>query len=153
MKFENPVYFEVKTRYERMLENGQIKRVTDTCIAVAQSFSEAEAMTDEYVASLMFNEPETKSIRIVNYAEFYRKEELGVYFFNATLEFTTLDEKTGKEKKSRKKVLISADNREEAEALLKEKLNESIVDFRLVSFSETNICDVIYPKECESSNS
>ena len=140
------MYFEVKTRYDRMQEDGQIKKATDTCIAVAQSFSEAEAMIDEYVASFMLNEPETKSIRIVNYAEFFRKEEMGESFFQATIELISLDEKSGREKRLKKKVLIAANDREEAEALLKEKFNETMLDWRLVAFAETNICDVVYPK-------
>ena len=147
MIYATPMYFEVKTRYDRMQEDGQIKKVTDTCIAVAQSFSEAEAMIDEYIAPFMTNEFETKSIRIVNYAEFFRKEEMGEYFFQATIELISLDERSGREKKSKKKVLIAANDREEAEALLKEKLNETMLDWRLVAFAETNIYDVVYPKK------
>lgn len=146
MIYATPMYFEVKTRYDRMQEDGQIKKVTDTCIAVAQSFSEAEAMIDEYIAPFMTNEFETKSIRIVNYAEFFRKEEMGEYFFQATIELISLDERSGREKKSKKKVLIAANDREEAEALLKENLNETMLDWRLVAFAETNIYDVVYPK-------
>ena len=146
MTYETPMYFEVKTRYDRMQENGQVKKATDTCIAVAQSFSEAEEMIDEYLASFMLNEPETKSIRIVNYAEFFRKEEKGESFFQATIELISLDEKSGREKRLKKKVLIAANDREEAEALLKEKFNETMLDWRLVAFAETNICDVVYPK-------
>ena len=42
-------FFEVAVRYDKTMENGAVKRVTEPYIVDALSFTEAEARTTEFM--------------------------------------------------------------------------------------------------------
>ena len=65
-------------------------------------------------------------------------------FFRAKLVFITLDEKSGKEKKTSQNILIQASDLRDAIKRLDEGMKGSMLDYTIASITETAIMDVFH---------
>ena len=61
--------FECGIRYEKLLENGMQKKVTELYIVQACSFTEAEARFTREMSAFISGESEVVSEKITNYSE------------------------------------------------------------------------------------
>ena len=143
MKIEETMYFEVKIKYAKTFEDGRVKPVVEKLFTSAISFAEAEHRAYFYAGQLSLTDVELKSVRIVPYYDFIRTTTEADIFYIATLEVLTLDENTGREKKSKKKVLVQATDRAKAEEQLNDVMGSTLLDWRLVGLTETDIVDYI----------
>ena len=111
--------FEVKVKYEKMMEDGTNKIVSEVYLTDAMSFTEAEAIATEEMSMLAGGEFEIAAIKKVNYAEIIKSEgnNEGTWF-KCKLAFITIDEKSGKEKKSNVSYLVEGSNLESAKVRL-----------------------------------
>lgn len=64
-------------------------------------------------------------------------------FYNCKAAFTTLDEKTGVEKRKREQFIVMASDFEEAVKAFVHKLDSMLVDYEIVSVQETDYVDLI----------
>lgn len=133
-------YFEVKASYDKMLNNGIVKRVTEPYLVDALSFTEAESRAIESLTPLISGDFTVKACKRTKIAEIFNIEA-GQYWL-AKLAFITIDEKSGMEKKSISQMLVGAVSFEDALATLKEGMKGTVSDFEIVSLSETMIMDV-----------
>lgn len=141
-------WFECKIKYEKTMENGLVKKVTEPYLVDALSFTEAEKRIIDEVSPFMTGEFEVADIKRARYAEFFETaEESADRWFRAKLTFITLDEKSGKEKKSSQNVLIQAADLRGAIARLDEGMKGSMLDYVISSVTETAIMDVFRYKE------
>lgn len=141
-------WFECKIKYEKTMENGLVKKVTEPYLVDALSFTEAEKRIIDEVSPFMTGEFEVADIKRARYAEFFETaEESADSWFRAKLTFITLDEKSGKEKKSSQNVLIQAADLRGAIARLDEGMKGSMLDYVISSVTETAIMDVFRYKE------
>ena len=62
-------WFECKVRYEKLLENGMQKMVTEPYLVDALSFTEAEARIIQEITPYMSGEFTISNIKRVKYAE------------------------------------------------------------------------------------
>ena len=67
-------YFEVKVKYEKTMENGMQKTVSEIYLTDASSFTEAEAIAIEEMSMLCSAEFQIAAIKKVNYAEIIKSE-------------------------------------------------------------------------------
>ena len=94
-------WFECKVRYEKTMENGVQKKVTEPYLVDALSFTEAEARIIEEMTPFMSGEFLVSDIKRAQYSELFESfEEAADKWFKAKLTFITLDEKSGKVKKT-----------------------------------------------------
>lgn len=136
-------YFECKIRYEKVMENGMTKKVTEPYIVDALSFTEAESKIIKEIAPYISGGFEVSDIKRANYAEIFFSEEVEAdKYFACKLEFITLDEKNGKEKKTKQNVLVQASDLRDAMAKLTEGMKNTMADYNAVSIKETAIMDV-----------
>lgn len=141
-------WFECKIKYEKTMENGLVKKVTEPYLVDALSFTEAEKRIIDEVSPFMTGEFEVADIKRARYAEFFETaEESADRWFRAKLTFITLDEKSGKERKSSQNVLIQAADLRGAIARLDEGMKGSMLDYVISSVTETAIMDVFRYKE------
>ena len=68
--------------------------------------------------------------------------ENGDRFYIVKVNFITLDEKSGAEKRTPAKMMAQASTLKEAIAVLEEGMKGTIADYRIVSVTETMIMDV-----------
>ena len=101
MRSRTAIWFECRIRYEKTMEDGMQKKVSENYVVDALSFSEAEERITEEMSSYVSGEFEIMDIKIAPYAEvFFADSDSADKWYKAKLAFTTLDEQTQTEKKS-----------------------------------------------------
>ena len=120
------IWFETKVRYDKTMENGAHKKVTEAFMVDALSF------TSEYNVS---------AVKISKIAEIFR-QKTGYKWYLVKAAFITLDEKTAVEKRSITQFLVAADSFKEAYDNFMEGMSGTMADFEINTIQETPIMDV-----------
>lgn len=135
--------FECSLKYEKVMENGLEKKVTELYLVDALSITEAEARLIEEMNPFMQGEFQCKGIKEANYSEIFFSEEVTAdRYFKCKLLFITLDEKSGKEKTTSTQILVQAADLRDAVKKLDEGMKGTMADYQIASVSETKIMDV-----------
>ena len=132
-------YFEVKVKLQKTMEDGQQKKVSEQYVVEAATFGEAERRIAEFLKPYIEDEFEVTDIKIAGYVQIINNQDADK-FFKAKVSFVTLDETTGKEKKTSELYLVQSDTLESAESDVKSFLNDN--NTTISSISETAILDV-----------
>lgn len=142
----NNQWFECKVKYEKTLETGQVKKVNEPYLVDALNFTEAERRIIEEITPFMTGEFEVSDIKRARYAELFeaRGDDSADRFFRAKLVFITLDEKSGKEKRTTQNMLVQAADLRDAIKRLDEGMKGSMMDYTIASVTETAIMDVYH---------
>lgn len=136
-------WFECKVRYEKTQENGMVKKVSEPYLVDALSFTEAETRITKEIIPYMAGEFEVSDIKRVRYSEIFEStEETADKWFECKLEFITLDERSGNEKRSNSRVLVQAANLRDAMKKLEISMSTTMVDYNALSIKETALMDV-----------
>ena len=142
-------WFTCKICYEKTLENGMNKKVTEPYLVDALSFTEAEARIIEEMTPYISSEFTVADVTRARYSElFYANDASADRWYKVKLGFITLDEKSGAEKKTYTNVLVQAADLRDAVKRLDEGMKGSMADYIIVSVAETAIMDV-YPYEAD----
>lgn len=142
-------WFTCKIRYEKTMENGMQKKVTEPYLVDALSFTEAESRIIEEMTPFISGEFEVAGVAKANFNELFpSEEEFADRWFKCKLWFITLDEKSGAEKRTASNVLVQASDLRDAIKKLDEGMKDTMADYVISSVSETAIMDV-YPYEAE----
>ena len=140
-------WFTCKISYNKELENGMNKKVTEPYLVDALSFTEAEARIIEEMAPYVSGAFTVVDVSKANYSELFYAEDVSAdKWYKVKLGFITLDEKTDSEKKTFTNVLVQASDLRDAVKRLDEGMKGSMADYIIVSVAETPIVDV-YPYE------
>lgn len=134
-------WFECKLRYDKMLETGMQKTVTEPYLVDALSFTEAEARIIEEIRPYISGEFTVSDIKRVKYSDSFFNET-GDRYYKAKLYFITLDEKSGSEKKTAVNMLVQASKLKEAVEIIEVEMKKTMIDYTLASVVETAIMDV-----------
>jgi small-conductance mechanosensitive channel len=134
-------WFECKIAYEKMMENGVQKKVTEPYLVDALSFTEAEARIIEEIKPYISGEFMVADIKRARIAELFTNEN-GDKYYRIKVFFITLDEKSGAEKKTAAQMLAQASDIKEAIAVLEEGMKGTLADYTIASVSETMIVDI-----------
>lgn len=141
-------WFECKIRYEKTLENGAIKKVTEPYLVDAMSFTEAEARIIQEMSPFMNGEWSVADIKRANYSELFPcEEEAADKWFKVKMVTTIIDEKKQVEKKVSTWKLVQASNLRDAVKKLDEAMKGSLADYELSQVAETAIMDVFFYQE------
>ena len=143
MRSITATWFECKIRYEKTMEDGMQKKVTEAYVVDALSFSEAEERIIEEMSSYISGEFNVTDIKKAPYGEiFFSDQEMADRWYKAKLQFITLDEKTEKEKRSNVNYLVQAGSFNGAVKNLEEVMGGTMIDYSIVSVNETTLMDV-----------
>ena len=138
-------YYEVKARFEKTMENGMQKKVKETYLFDAMSFSEAEARAAEELVPFASGDFEVTDIKRAGYTELFPSDsESADKWYAVRINFITLDERSGKEKKTKAEYLVQAAEINGARTSFIEGMKGTMADYEIVSIKETPIMDV-YP--------
>lgn len=142
-------WFLCKIRYEKTMENGMNKKVNEPYLVDALSFTEAEARIIGEITPFITGEFTVSDIKRANYSELFPSgEEAADKWYDCKLEFITLDDKSGAEKKTKTTVLVQAADLRDAMKKLDEGMKGTMADYNDVCIKETAIMDV-YPYTLE----
>ena len=143
MRSSTAIWFEAKVRYDKTMEDGCLKKVTETYVIDALSFGEAENRILEEMTSYVSGEVEVCALKIAPYKEiFFADSNMDDKWYVAKLAFITIDEKTDKEKKTRVCYLVNAGNINAAVKNIEEQMAGTMIDYDTFNVSETQILDV-----------
>ena len=143
MRSRTAIWFECKVRYDKTMEDGCLKKVTETYVIDALSFGEAEKRILEEMGSYVSGEIEVCALKIAPYKEiFFDDIDMADRWYVAKLAFITIDEKTDKEKKTRVCYLVNAGNINAAVKNIEEQMAGTMIDYDTFNVSETQILDV-----------
>ncbi len=146
-------WFQCTIKYEKTLENGLVKKVSEPYLVDAISFTEAEKRIIEEIKPFMTGIFEVADIKRAHYAELFESaDESADRFFKAKLQFITLDEKSGKEKKTSQNILVQAADLRDGIQRLDEGMKTSTIDYTIASVQETPIMDIYHYKEMAPDN-
>ncbi|MBO5612690.1 MAG: DUF4494 domain-containing protein [Prevotella sp.] len=143
MRSRTAQWFETKVRYEKQMEDGLQKKVTEQYVVDALSFTEAEASITEEISSYISGEFDIADIKKASYGEvFFSENDNEDRFFKAKLQFITIDENTEKEKRSNVYYLVQASTFQQAVNHIEEVMGGTMIDYVIASLAETQVMDV-----------
>lgn len=143
-------WFECKIRYEKTMENGMRKKVNELYLIDAMSFTEAESRIIEEIKPFVSGEFKVTAIKLANYREYFNNDnEYADKWYKVKANFITVDEKSGKEKRSSWYALVKSDSTVNAEKYFHERMKGTLSDYIVESVSETALMDV-YTYETDS---
>lgn len=144
MRSRTSTWFECKIRYEKTMEDGSQKKVTELYVVDALSFTEAEASIIEEMSSYISGEFEVKDIKKAAYGEiFFSDSPSADRWYKTKLQFITIDDKTEKEKKSNVNYLVHGSTLPGAVKSIDEVMGGTMIDYVIASIAETQIMDVL----------
>lgn len=134
------MYYESIIQRNGVDENGKEKRFTEKYLTEGLSIVEALARFEESI-SVLYPEHETKSIKRTAYSEVLTDNFADNRYFHVTYVTITIDEVSGKEKKTPISMLIQSNDFDDAKAKYAEAVNGYVVDVELVKLTETKILE------------
>lgn len=144
MRTKKSKWYECKIRYNQTQEDGVIKKVSEQYVVEAVSFSDAEGLITEELKSYTSGEFEVSGIKPTPYREIMFDDEVkSGNFYRCKINFITIDEGTGKEKKSKVNYLIKSESLDQAILNIDKALDGTMIDFSKSTITETSIVDVL----------
>lgn len=136
-------YFIATCKYEKMQENGAVKRVSEKYLCDALSIVEADAVVTENLKPYISGDFFTSKVENSPIAEVMGDKEADKFYL-AKVAFITIDERTAKEKKTVSQWLIGGTDFNDAYEVVLREINKCMADIEIQSLSETAIRE-FYP--------
>ena len=144
MRTKTSTWFEVKMRYDKVHEDGNEKKVTESYVVEALSFGEAEKTAMEFLGSYVSGEIQVVNINPMKFQEvFFNEQESCDRYYKAILQFITIDEKTEREKHTQVYYLVQASSFDNCKDTIRTIMDGTMIDYQIASVSETKVIDVI----------
>ena len=144
--------YECGIRYERTMENGMTKKVTELYLVDALSFAEAEGRITKEMEPYISGDFDVVTIKRTNYSEIVEGLSTADKWFKAKLNFISIDEKSGKEKKQAVHFIVRATDINNAHICVVEHMKGSMMDYEIATLDETKIMDLFRYKVNTSYN-
>ncbi|MGO1751178.1 MULTISPECIES: DUF4494 domain-containing protein [Psychroflexus] len=135
------IWYECKVKYRKTHETGEKKISTDTYLLDAVSFTEAEARLNEEMKTLTEEEFRIMNIKVANFSEVHPFDNSDRWF-KVKVSLVTIDERSGKEKKSNTYLLVQANDVKEAYENTTKAMAETMGDYAIPAINESPILDV-----------
>lgn len=131
-------YIETAARFERMSEDGKVKKVTERFLVDALSCTEAESRTIEELTPYVSGDLEVTANKKVNIADILGDKDADKFYL-AKVAFVTIDERTAKEKRTISQWLVGGTDFNDAYEMVLREMNKCMVDVEIISLAETPI--------------
>ena len=136
------MFYEANTKVTRLNERGEEKQVMERyVIQNCETFREAEERAAKTYAEYNLD-GDVVAIKRSNLYEVVNENANKEKYFRAKLGSIFVDD-NGKEKMTYYHVLLSADNMDDAQKIMKEYMNQGMNDFILLEIKESKVTDVI----------
>ena len=136
-------WFECKVKFEKEMNDGLTKTVTEVYLVDALSFTEAEKRFVEEMSAFIRGEFNITDIKRAKINELFEGEDLQAdKWFKCRVAFISMDEKTEKEKRTMQTMMVKAIDLPDAVKLLQKYMTGTLGDYLITSITETKIMDV-----------
>lgn len=142
MRNKTSSWYECSVSYEKTMDDGNKKRVTEKYVVEALSFSEAEVViTNELVC--LSEGLEVNGIVPAPYKEvFFSDCHADTGWFKVKVKYVFLDEKNGREKFTNAVFLVQGKDITSAKSYIENELYGTMQDLAISGINETKIVDV-----------
>lgn len=134
-------WFECKIKYEKVDDKGKGKKVSETYLVDALTFSEAETRICKQVAPFMSGEFSIAGMKKAGINEIFPSDE-GDRWYKCKMSFVSIDEVDAKERRVASTVLVLGSNIKEAWDNLEKAMSQTMADYEVSSITETQIMDI-----------
>lgn len=136
-------FFICTVAYNKMMDDGNEKRVKEAFVVDAFTFTEAESRILEEMNPYISGEFEIMDISKAPFGEIFLSEDTAAdRYYKVKVKFLSIDEKTCKEKISTVVFLVQANSTQTAQTNTDKVLGKSMLDYTLASIIETKILDI-----------
>lgn len=136
-------WFECKVRYDKTLETGLLKKVTESYLVDALSFTEAEERFLQEIEPMMSGEYSVSDIKRAKISELFESiDTTDDKWYKAKVAYIAYDEKKGVEKRTNQIMLIQAKDLRVAVQNLDNGMQGTMGDWDIISIAETPIMDI-----------
>lgn len=143
MRSRTSTWFETKVKYQKTMEDGSEKVVSEAYVVDALSFTEAESAIIDEMSVYVSGELKVSGIGKAVYGEiFFSDVDDDDKWYKAKLQFITIDEKSEKEKRSNVTYLVQAKSLARALRYIDEVMGKTMIDYDVVGLNETKLMDV-----------
>lgn len=152
MRSRTTKWFECTCQYEKTMEDSLQKKVKETNVVDALSFTEAEKRFIEEMSSYISGEFDVTAMKIAQYKEvfFDDADESADRWYKVKLDFITINEKTEKEQHQKVTYLFQAGSFEQAKKAVVEVMGGTMIDYVILKIEETNLWSVFEYAKKES---
>lgn len=132
--------FEVGVRMERTLENGTLSKALEQYVVDALTFTEAEAsiIREASVYGTITDIATIKRSRCTELVGDGSKEK----WFKAKVNYITIDEKTGNERKTPCYYFVNAETITDAKKAVDDCFGTTMIDYSVATLDETKVLEV-----------
>ena len=132
-----------KVRYWRTEENGNQKKITEQYLVEAPTFGKAEERAVEKLAPYANDGVEVLQLKMASYGEVLIQSNIEEpRLFEVKVAIVTIDEKSGKEKRTKVKCLVVEKDMSEAADRVVEVFQKWTSDYEITDIRETSIVDI-----------
>ena len=143
MRVRTASWYETRIKYQKTMEDGSEKVVNELYVVDALSCTEAETSIIDEMSCYISGDSAVTSAKKTNYVEiFFSDLDDDDKWYKAKCQFITIDEKSEKEKRSNVTYLVQAKSLDRSLRYIDEMMGKSMLDYDIVSLSETKIIDV-----------
>ena len=143
MRSRTSTWFETKVKYQKTMEDGSEKVVSEAYVVDALSFTEAESAIIDEMSVYVSGELKVSGIGKAGYGEiFFSDMDDDDKWYKAKLQFITIDEKSEKEKRSNVTYLVQAKSLARALRYIDEVMGKTMIDYDVIGLNETKLMDV-----------
>lgn len=139
------IWFLCKVKYAKENEQGLLKNITEQYLLDAVSFTEAEAILYDRLASQIRGDFQVTSLGKTNIVDVFHFEDADIWY-KCKISYMVTDGDTGKEKKVNQYMIVTANDAKEAYDRIQESLSNMLVSFRIPDIVESQIVEV-FPYE------
>lgn len=141
-------WIKTSVRFDKTMDNGAIKKVTEPYLVDALSFTEAEARIIEEVTPYISGEFTVSAVNKSKVSEIFW-DASGDRWYQVKAAFITINEKTGAEKRSKTVFMVQASDFKSAYDNFMQGMKGTMADFEIIGITETAIMDVFKAKLTE----
>lgn len=138
-------WFECKVRYDKMMENGVVKKVTEPYLVDALSFTEAESRIIEEQTPFISGDFSVSAVKRTKISEIFWDDSADKWYL-VKVAFVTIDERTAVEKKTSTLILTAGNDLKDAYDNFMAGMEGTMADFEIQSIAETPLMDVYKAK-------
>lgn len=137
-------FIECTVLYDKSLENGVIKSTKEVVIVRnCVTLGEAERIAMENIAPFSQGETSVTCAKEKRYAEFVEtQDEKAGIFFEVGISVITIDEQTGKEKKTKFTYLVQASDIDDARYRFSKHMKGYMLDIEVNQIKQTQILEI-----------
>lgn len=134
-------YIETKVRFEKKMENGLVKKVTEPYMIEALTFTEAEANIIECVRPYISGDFSVEAVKKTKVAAIFPCVAGGDWWQIKT-NFISVDERNGTDKKTTVIYMVQASDFAGAFENFKDAMKGEMADWEIAGITQTRILDV-----------